>query len=86
MLTRGTNSAGNPRTLDPPPNADQHAPPASATLAQPRWLQNEDHPNLGRTQFQYATDMERDRQATTFQYTTPSLVLWEIVEDLLENG
>jgi len=30
--------------------------------------------------------MKRDRQATTFQYTTPSLVLWEIVEDLLENG
>lgn len=47
------------------------------------WHQDEDHPDLGRTHFQYSTDDEDDRRRVTFDHETPSLILWEIVEDLL---
>jgi hypothetical protein len=57
------------------PNAGVHA----------GWHQDEDHPALGQAHFQYATSEESDRQTVTFQHTTPSLVLWEIIEDLLEE-
>jgi hypothetical protein len=30
-------------------------------------------------------DEESDRWAATFQHETPSLILWEIVEELLET-
>ena len=49
------------------------------------WHQDEDHPALGPTHFQYSTDGESDRWATTFQHTTPSLILWEIVDVLIND-
>lgn len=50
------------------------------------WHQDEDHSELGRTHFQYATPDDGDRWGVTFEHeTTPSLILWEIVEDLLET-
>lgn len=47
--------------------------------------QDEDHPDLGRAHFQYSTGEEEDRWGTTFEHETPSLVLREIIEELLEN-
>lgn len=49
------------------------------------WHQDEDHPDLGRAHFQYSTDKEGDRWGITFEHETPSLVLWEIIEELLED-
>lgn len=49
------------------------------------WHQDEDHPALGTAHFQYATDEESDRSAVTFSHQTPSLILWEIIETLLED-
>lgn len=49
------------------------------------WHQDEDHSDLGQAHFQYSTSEKSDRWATTFQHKTPSLVLWEIIEDLLET-
>ena len=49
------------------------------------WHQDEDHPALGPTHFQYSTDEESDRWAATFQHTTPSLILWEIVDVLIND-
>ena len=49
------------------------------------WHQDEDHPDLGRTHFQYSVDDEEGRWGITFEHETPSLILWEIVEDLLEE-
>jgi hypothetical protein len=49
------------------------------------WHQDEDHPGLGRTHFQYSTDTRQDRWGVTFEHETPSLILWEIVEELLED-
>lgn len=48
------------------------------------WHQDEDHPSLGRAHFQYSSDDEGDRWGISFDHETPSLVLWEIVEELLE--
>lgn len=49
------------------------------------WHQDEDHPDLGRAHFQYSTSKEDDRWGITFEHETPSLILWEIVEELLEE-
>nr|WP_256297603.1 hypothetical protein [Haloarchaeobius salinus] len=49
------------------------------------WHQDEDHTELGRAHFQYSADDEEDRWGVTFEHQTPSLILWEIVEDLLEE-
>lgn len=49
------------------------------------WHQDEDHPELGRTHFQYSTAETEDRWAVTFRHETPSLRLWEIVEKLLDE-
>jgi hypothetical protein len=49
------------------------------------WHQDEDHPELGRTHFQYSAGDEEDRWGITFNHQTPSLILWEIVEELLEE-
>lgn len=49
------------------------------------WHQDEDHPELGRAHFQYSTPDDGDRWGVTFVHYTPSLVLWEIVEGLLED-
>lgn len=49
------------------------------------WHQDEDHPNLGRTHFQYTTPETEDRWGISFKHETPSLILWEIIDDLLEN-
>lgn len=49
------------------------------------WHQDEDHPDLGRAHVQYASDEEADRRAVTFQHETPSLILWEIIETLLDD-
>lgn len=49
------------------------------------WHKDEDHPDLGRAHFQYSTTEEADRWAVTFQHETPSLILWEILENLLEE-
>lgn len=49
------------------------------------WHQDEDHPDLGRTHFQYSNAEEDDRWGITLQHETPSLILWEIIEDLLEE-
>jgi len=47
--------------------------------------QDEDHPDLGRTHFRYSVGDEEDRWGITFEHETPSLIHWEIVEDLLEE-
>ena len=49
------------------------------------WHQDEDHPDLGQAHFQYSTDYTEDRWGSTFKHETPSLILWEIVEELLED-
>lgn len=49
------------------------------------WHQDEDHPDLGRTHFQYSVDNEVEYRSVSFRHTTPSLILWEIVERLLEE-
>ncbi|WP_135820887.1 hypothetical protein [Halostella litorea] len=49
------------------------------------WHQDEDHPNLGRAHFQYRAANEADRWERRFEHETPSLILWEIVEELLET-
>jgi hypothetical protein len=48
------------------------------------WHQDEDHPELGHTHFQQTVDGNTERRAITLEHDTPSLVLWEIVEELLE--
>jgi hypothetical protein len=48
------------------------------------WHQDEDHPDLGRTHFQYTMGEESDPWAVEFEHETPSLVLWEIIEELLD--
>lgn len=57
------------------PNTDFHA----------GWHQDEDHEDLGRAHFQYSIDEETTHQPVTFQHETPSLILWEIIENLLEE-
>lgn len=48
------------------------------------WHQDEDHPELGRAHFQYSTGTESDRWGVEFEHETPSLVLWEILEELID--
>ena len=48
------------------------------------WHRDEDHPGLGRTHFQYSGDDE-GRWGISFGHETPSLILWEVVEALLED-
>lgn len=57
------------------PNAGFHA----------GWHQDGDHLDLGRARFQYSTDEEDDRRAVTFRHETPSLILWELIGELLEG-
>lgn len=49
------------------------------------WHHDEDHPDLGRTHFQYSIGEAEDRWAMSFEHETPSLILWEIIETLLEE-
>ena len=49
------------------------------------WHQDGDHPRLGLTHFQYTAGDSEDRWGITFEHETPSLILWEIVEDLIEE-
>lgn len=49
------------------------------------WHQDEDHPDLGRTHFQYSTSTASDRWGISFEHETPSLVCWEIVESIVED-
>ncbi|QWC20702.1 hypothetical protein [Halorubrum sp. 2020YC2] len=49
------------------------------------WHQDEDHPDLGQAHFQYSTTTTEDRWGITFEHETPSLILWEIVEELLKD-
>lgn len=49
------------------------------------WHQDEDHPNLGPVHFQYATPDDQDKWGVSFGKNTPSLILWEIMEELLEG-
>ncbi|MFC7237640.1 hypothetical protein ACFQS4_05310 [Saliphagus sp. GCM10025317] len=49
------------------------------------WHQDEDQPNLGRAHFQYKTGTSEDRWGITFKHNTPSLILWEIIDELLEE-
>jgi len=49
------------------------------------WHQDEDHPDLGRAYFQYSTANTEDRWGITFDHETPSLILWDIIEALLED-
>lgn len=49
------------------------------------WHQDEDHPDLGPAHFQYSTADGEDRWGVSFEHETPSLRLWEIVEELLEE-
>lgn len=49
------------------------------------WHQDEDHPWLGHAHVQYSTDDERDRWGVTFAHETPSRILWEIMEELLDE-
>lgn len=48
------------------------------------WHQDEDHPDLGRAHFQYSNDDDSHRWGIEFEHETPSLVLWEIIEELLD--
>lgn len=47
------------------------------------WHQDEDHPDLGPAHAQYAVDGESDRWSVSFDHRTPSLVCWDILEQLL---
>ena len=49
------------------------------------WHRDEDHPELGRAHFQYTAVDEEKRWGITFDHETPSLILWEIIESLLED-
>ncbi|GAA5049489.1 hypothetical protein ACFFQF_24380 [Haladaptatus pallidirubidus] len=49
------------------------------------WHQDGDHEDLGRAHFQYSIDEETTHQPVTFQHETPSLILWGIIENLLEE-
>lgn len=49
------------------------------------WHQDEDHPDLGRAHFQYTQSGETTRWARTFDHETPSMILWEIIEELLTD-
>lgn len=49
------------------------------------WHQDEDHPELGHTHFQYSSPGASDRWGVTFNHETPSLILWEIIEGLLDD-
>lgn len=49
------------------------------------WHQDEDHADLGAAHFQYVIEDEGDRWGRTFEHETPSLILWEIIEELLED-
>ena len=49
------------------------------------WHQDEDHSDLGRAHFQYTTTEAEDRWGMTFEHETPSLILWEIIDELLEE-
>lgn len=57
------------------PNTELHA----------GWHQDESHPDLGPTHFQYTTPTVSDRRGITFEHETPSLILWEIIECLLTD-
>jgi hypothetical protein len=57
------------------PNADFHA----------GWQQDEDHPTLGRAHFQHSDGETEDRWGISFDHETPAMLLWEVVEDLLET-
>lgn len=49
------------------------------------WHQDEDHSNLGTAHFQYSMDGKEERWGVTFEHEVPSPILWEIIEDLLED-
>lgn len=49
------------------------------------WHQDEDHPDLGPAHFQRTANGKTTRRAIAFDHETPSLILWEIVEALLER-
>lgn len=49
------------------------------------WHQDEDHSNLGTAHFQYAMGGKEERWGVTFEHEVPSPILWEIIEDLLED-
>lgn len=57
------------------PNTEHHA----------GWHQDEDHPDLGRTHYQYSTGDTTEHRPHSFEYETPSLILWEIVEHILRD-
>jgi len=57
------------------PNTDFHA----------SWHQDENHPDLGQAHFQYSTANTQDRWRITFEHEPPSLILWEIIEGILED-
>lgn len=63
------------RINDTDPNTDFHA----------GWHQDEDHPDLGTAHFQYSAANEEDRWGITFDHGTLTLLLWEIIEELLED-
>lgn len=49
------------------------------------WHQDDTHPEFGTAHFQYTTGEKSERWGVTFQHETPSLILWEIIETLLEE-
>lgn len=49
------------------------------------WHQDEDHPDLGPAHRQVSTVEDTHRRGIAFEHETPSLVLWEILERLLED-
>jgi hypothetical protein len=49
------------------------------------WHQDKDHPDLGQAHFQYPIVNTEDRWGIRLNHEAPSLILWEIIEDLLEN-
>ena len=49
------------------------------------WHQDEDYPDLGPAHFQYSVDENTTCRGVTFDHETPSLLLWEIIEELLEE-
>lgn len=57
----------------------------SNTVFRAGWHQDEDHLDLGQAHFQYSTATIEDRWGITFEHETPSLILWEIIEELLED-
>jgi hypothetical protein len=61
----------------------QESPDTAAVS--PDSCSGEDHPELGHAHLQYSTGDEEGCWSVSFEHETPSLILWEIVDELLDH-